>query len=195
MTRCLILALAAAMTCGSVAVSQEAAKPKPAETDADRDAVVMETVLKDLVTWPDSPAESKKDKKVRFSRVPREGKRDAATIVDMNKAEVREQLSKVPREVTREASADLVRRIGEAKPFKDYKPKDERIILWKEGEEDKDMGRIRPQVFHAYAPGYSKDHKFAVVRLGFPWSIHSGEAVYALAKRGSASSLMGQGSP
>ena len=33
-----------------------------------------------------------------------------------------------------------------------------------------------------FLPGYSKDGRYAVVRLGFPWSgrMHSGEAMYIL---------------
>lgn len=90
------------------------------------------------------------------------------------------------------AADDLARRARNKDGFKAFVPKNKRITMFtKEAEakqreidaRTKGFGGLGPQVFRAFAPGYSADRRVAVVFLSFGWSIHSAQATYILAKR------------
>lgn len=186
----LLLFLAAAWFWPTDGFAQEPPQPKVG-SDAGHDSAVLEVVLMDLLTWPDSPLESHETtKRILFSQ---EGPADRPTVADVLDGKHAKKkwakLSRIQRGLAREAAGDLVRRLEEKDAFKGFRPKETRIVIWdKRGADEKRDPRsllIRPQVFRAYAPGYSRDRQLAIVRLTFPWSgpMHSGDGTYVLARK------------
>jgi hypothetical protein len=173
-------------------VSAEAPKKEAVGREAAaRDATVLETVLLDLLTCPDSPWESRRGKKkqVFFSTEALTRGIDAEDVLRTNDDKALDKLSKEQLAAAKEAAADLSRRTKKKDVFKAFVPKDKRVAMFTkeqdqkaEKEQEKSFHLIGPQVFRAYAPGYSRDGKVAVVWLWFPWSIHSGDGLYLLAK-------------
>ena len=62
-----------------------------------------------------------------------------------------------------EAAGDLIRRLDGKEILKGLGLKDERIVVWDKkqavAKRDRIRGRARPQVFRAFAPGYSRDRQ------------------------------------
>jgi hypothetical protein len=163
---------------------------------AERDHAVIESVLKDLLSWADSPWEGTKgkaDRKIYFAR-------ESTTLVRDPDTVIREAASKDWANVTPEqiklaqtAANNLVNRLQEKRPFKEIKPTDNRIVVLEKKEADwipeKASDRVNiKQVFRATVPGYSKDGQLAVVEVRFPWSghMHDGAGVYLLAHKENA---------
>ena len=185
MTCRLLLLLAATGPWPTGGFAQEPPMPK-AGSDAGRDSGVLEVVLKDLLTWPDSPLEFPRatEKRLLFSPEALTDPLEVSDILDRLDRKKRAKPPRTQRELVREAAEDLVRRREVKHSFRDLRPKDPRIVIGDEGRADMKRGRVGPQVFRAYAPGYSRDRRLAVVRLTYPWSIHEGEGTYVLAKKG-----------
>ena len=89
-------------------------------------------------------------------------------------------------ELARQAAKDLVRRSRKKDAYERFAAKDTRSgVLDKEtnGSGAPHPGfPDRPELFSAYAPGYSRDQRLAVVRLAFTMELHGGVGTYILAK-------------
>jgi hypothetical protein len=170
----------------SVSLAQEPVKPT-SESEADRDSAVVGAVLKDLLSLPGSPLETRKGakKQILFSSVSLNSRLKPSDILEQTTPGEWKKLSPAQLGLAREAARELVRRLEGKEVLKGLKLEDPRIVIWdkaREGSEQDLRSFRRPQVFHAYAPGYSRDQRLAIVRLTFPWSKHSGHGTYVLAR-------------
>jgi hypothetical protein len=187
--KCLwFLAVASGWLWSTSLAGQERAKTKVEENQA-RDAAVLEVVLVDLLTQPDSPVEPRKEanKAIHFSAEALSYEIKAADVLESDEKELK-KLSADQRAGAREAAEDLVQRVNKKDAFKNFVPKDKRIKLYSKAQDEKDrqLNRFeRPQVFRAYSPGYSRDQELAVVQLSFSWSgnFHGAAGTYVLGKR------------
>ncbi|HET6324796.1 MAG TPA: hypothetical protein VFG04_08855 [Planctomycetaceae bacterium] len=183
-------------------------KAKQDRTKSD-DANVLEIVLSDLLARPHSPVESirsPQDAKepatpqLLFSTEPPAGKIEGGEVFPRGGggalaedfANEWEHLSAREQAGAKVAADDLARRARNKDGFKTFVPKNKRITMFtKEAEakqreidaRTKGFGGLGPQVFRAFAPGYSADRRVAVVFLSFGWSIHSAQAIYILVRR------------
>jgi hypothetical protein len=165
---------------------QEPPEPK-ASSDAGRDRAVLEVVLKDRFTWPDSPIEPRREtrKQILFSPDAPAYRPGLDEILDRTDVKEWNKISPVQLGLAREAARDLVHRLGEKEPFKGFLPSDRRILISDEigaPPTYDPLHPFQPQVFRAYAPGYSRDGRLAIVRLALPWSggVRSGNGTYVL---------------
>lgn len=173
----------------SVSLAQDPAEPKPG---ADRDLSALEVVLEDLLSWTESPLEPrrapKEEKRLLFATEARNGRLKAADFLNQHDHDQWAKLSATQNKLASEAAEDAVSHLQDKEPFKDFKPKNEQIVLWDKdrvNEAEKADLFGRPQVFRANPPGYSKDGRLAIVRLTFPWSggRHSGYVIYVLEQK------------
>lgn len=188
MTRLSRLLLCVAFVWPAWSEGQEPPKPK-SDSNAERDFAVLEVVLKDLMTLPDSPLTPRgaAEKQIRFSLEALNDRLSVAEVLEQHHRDQWRRLSPDQTKKVRESAQNLVRRLADKDPFERFKPKDERIILLDKVREEELRATTRrsrrPQVFRAYAPGYSNDRRIAIVLLTYPWSgRHSGEGTYVLAK-------------
>jgi len=188
MTRRQMLLVVATWPLASLVLGDEPPKPK-ANPGAARDSEVLEVVLKDLLTWSDSPLEPRKakEKQIRFSPEALTVKLELGDVFERPFPEQWKKLTPAQLGRAREAAVDLVHRVGEKDALKGVKLKDPRIIIWdkaREAAEPKRRGAYdHPQVFEVHAPGYSQGQEIAIVRVRFPWSIHGGFGTYVLLKK------------
>jgi hypothetical protein len=145
-------------------------------------------VLQDLLACPDSPLEPEDTiKQILFSPESPGYRPTLADVLARGSTNKWDKLSPAELAHAQQAADHLVRRSQEKDAFKGFKPKDKRIIVWDnrraEAGRDADRRRLRPQVFQAFPPGYSKDAQLAMVHLNFPWSVHSGTGTYVLARK------------
>lgn len=160
----------------------------PESDAARRDADVLEIVLLDLLTDPESPVEGRKLlKQIRFSPAPPERAPQLETVLRRYNAKAWERLSGGQVEAVKEGADDLARRAKARESLAAFHPKDARIVR---STREPDRNALRPQVFRAYPPGYTANGQLAVVHLVFPWSIHSGDTTYVLTKRADGWSIV-----
>jgi hypothetical protein len=154
---------------------------------AGRDSAVLEVVLKDLLSWPDSPLRDATKKQILFSPEALDYRLNVSDVLQQHDSREWDKLAPAQLGLATEAAGDLMRRLDGKEILKGLTLKDERIVVWDKkqavAKRGRLRGRARPQVFRAFAPGYSRDRQIAVVRLTFPWSIHSGYATYVLARK------------
>jgi hypothetical protein len=167
------------------------------EKTAARDFDVLETVLKDLLSSKESPLEGMRvpEAERRIRLFVEAGQRDFYSreiSIDISRA--------LPDTVYRgrarwiaQSVDDHVRRSARKNSFEAFRPTDHRIILTEQANEPttNSVYRRRRQVFLAYPPGYSRDGELAIVRMTFPWSIHSGYVVYVLSKENEGWRVLG----
>jgi hypothetical protein len=186
MTHRLLLLLAVASPWLTSGLPDEPPKPK-ADSDAVRDRAVLEIVLKDLLSCPDSGLLSREtNKRIHFSPEAPSYRTDLEHVLDRWKREKEwDKLSPVQFALAQQAARELIRRLEEKGVFEGFKPKDERIIIWDKARADatRDPQHWPLQVFHAYAPGYSQDRQLAIVRLTFDCFLHPGHTTYILARK------------
>jgi|HubBroStandDraft_6_1064221.scaffolds.fasta_scaffold867107_1 hypothetical protein len=157
---------------------------------ASRDAAVLEVLLLDVLTMPESPVEPSgaATKRLLFSTDPSVSKIGTSEILEFDDREAFARLSKTQLARVREAAEQLVERVNRNDGVKTFTPKDARLHLYTRQEEElqrKSTVGFGPQVFRCVGPGYSHDGRVAIVCLSFGWSIHSGRGTYILTKTGS----------
>lgn len=182
-------AVASGLLWTTLLAAQERPKSK-GEEDQVRDAAVLEAVLVDLLTQPDSPVEPRKEanKEIHFSTEALRNGVKGAEVLRMQDKKILEKLPTDQLAKAREAAEHLAQRVEKKEFFKDFVPKDKRIFLYVKdaAAKDKEESRLRgPQIFRAYSPGYSKDQELAVVRLSFTWSggFHGAGGTYLMQKQ------------
>jgi|SRR5579863_1276961 len=144
---------------------------------AELDNEVLATVLDDL------PAQH--GGKTIFARKAATYPQTIEKVLYRHKKEAWEILTEVQIGAFTEAAGQLVVRIDDKFLFESLKPHNERIqILENAAEKPEERSRrdILNRPVQAWPPGYSKDERFAVVRLVIPWSIHHAEATYLLSE-------------
>lgn len=153
---------------------------------ATRDAAVLNAVLDDLLTrsHPESPLFDK----THIFLAPDEVAPSLKVSEVIHELQLRDFSHVSPADLAlgREAANELIRRKDVAEVLNQFAPSDQRVILWDDAREDADRKKVffqRAQVFRALAPGYSRDHKFAVVYMRYPLDIHAGWGSWGLALR------------
>ncbi|MCB9772289.1 MAG: hypothetical protein H6754_07040 [Candidatus Omnitrophica bacterium] len=154
-----------------------------------RDELVLNTVLKDLLTYSgdDSPLKNAKGLPKTIFITPNAPiniqSQTVEKILTRNTQESWEKLTAEQLSATQEAAQNLVDRLLARDFFKDFTSEDTRIQIAKDGVE---LPRLTGAL-SAWSPGYSRNETIAVVRLHIPWSrIHSGDGTYILIKEGDA---------
>lgn len=191
MQRRTLLSLVAAFLRPALSSADEAPATMPKGKERP-DGAVLQVVLETLLTDPQSPLEPRRAerKQIFVSADPLLREASLETVLLRHDAKQWAKLSPEQVELTQLAAKDLARRAVAREHFQNFEPKDPRIILYTKADEEKaaqekDARRRvgRPQVFHAYPPGYSANGNLAVVHLEFPWSggFHSGNATFVLA--------------
>jgi len=185
------LVLASSLFWTTFLAAQEIPKSK-ADEDKTQDAAVLEVVLVDLLSNPDSMSGWNKEtkKEIYFSTdVPSHGTQalEAAEILRPSDDKKLEKLSADQLVSRREAAEHLVQRVGNKDVFKDFVPRDKRVRMYSKEEREKDeqrdfFNRLN-DVFSAYSPGYSRNRELAIVHLSFRWSIHGAVGTYVLTKK------------
>ena len=155
---------------------------------ADRDFAVIETVLRDLLAYKNSPLLDKDnpERKIFFSRDAVKSSISAAGMMSGMGyySQIWDKLSPAQIGSATEAVEDLVSRREDKEPFKGFKPSSSRIVVT-EKERPKEFGS---QKFWADTPGYSKDGSVAIVRMSFSnaYGDHGGACTYLVVKFRSA---------
>jgi hypothetical protein len=167
-----------------------AAEPKPAtQESAARDAGVLQTVFDDMLSKDnsESPVEWHGDQSepVYVSRSLREWRPTADRILQLSDEKKWNALTKHQIGSATEAADDLVARVAKRDPLPDLKSTSGRVKVYEDAGAATQPTREKlfpPRASHVLVPGYSKDRRFAVVHLSFPWSgmMHSGVATYIL---------------
>jgi hypothetical protein len=160
---------------------------------AARDAAVLEAVLLDVFTDPKSPLEGPREKgaPIRFTTTRLKRAPDPEIVLRRYDTKAWDRLSAAQLEQIKQAAGNLQRRVAAKDSLVGFRPKDARIaVLVPVQDEPRQRLPLGPQVFDAYPPGYTADGQLAVVHLGFPWSIHHGDATYILTRRGGGWSIL-----
>lgn len=156
-----------------------------ADEAANRDAAVLQVVFDDLLSTDneESPfkSHSVSSEPVYVSRhaprwPPRTG--DILHPIDKKKWDA---LTAAQLEAATQAADDLVQRFGMQASLPEFRSASGRLKVYEDAGATTQRTRENPfpdRGSDVYVPGYSKDGRYAVVRLGFPWSIHSGDATY-----------------
>lgn len=187
--------------CAAAVLVMAAGSPREEEADAARkahdeelrelDAHVLGAVLEDLMTYAggDSPLlnQERAPQSLWFSPAAIATDKLIEELLYEKDAERWEKLSQPQRAATRKAAAHLRDRIGTVRTFALVRPADKRIRVAENPEPSSDVpdspDRFSRPV-RAWAPGYTPDHGFAMVRLVIPWSMHHAEGTYLLARVG-----------
>ena len=186
----LIWAMVTLAGCGTSAMSA-AAEPKAATQEAIAgDAAVLQVVFDDMLSKDnsESPAEWTRDqsKPVYVSKNAPERRMDARQVLSLSDKKKLKTLTNAQLGAAAEAADDLVARASKGDRLPELRSTSGRVKIYEDAgaatqptRENFFQGERASRVF---LPGYSKDGRYAVVRLGFPWSgrMHSGEATYLL---------------
>ena len=172
---CLIVLVAS--WCAASGLAQEGSGSKPISKPV-RDFAVIETVLRDLLSYKKSPLIEKDDpeSKIRFSRDVRKSNGSADGVLSKLGycRLIWNKLSTGTDGSTTEAVEDLFSRREENEPFKGFKPSNSRIVVVDKEKFDP----LGPQRFSAEIPGYSKDGSAAIVKMSFSYGEHGGSCTY-----------------
>jgi hypothetical protein len=151
----------------------------------DLDAEVLQATLEDLKSYDgkDSPGlfNVRASEPVPFSSEPNRFPQTVDQVLFRYRDELWEALSEQDESLAKEAAGHLIERIETREEFGSFPvPAGYKV---QKPDEAKDNPRAERAV-SAWAPGFSADRKFAVVRLIIPWSIHHGEGTYLLSQQG-----------
>jgi hypothetical protein len=152
-----------------------------------RDWSVADVVLNDLLVWRDSPLLPAEPGEpiLLFSQEALAQEVTVARVLRRRNVEEWDKLSGEQLALAREAAEDLVRRLPKNDAYKRFASTDRRIRAVDKRQTEA-ATRVhypdRPQLVRAYAPGYSRDQRLAVVRLDFDTARHGGVGTYILAK-------------
>ena len=186
----LICGLVVLSGCGAPATSAAAGlKPTTQEAVA-RDAAVLQAVFDDMLSKDnsESPTEWTRDqsKSVFVSNEPPKRRVEASQVLSLSDEEKLKALTAAQRIAATEAADDLVARIDNGDRPPEPKSTSGRVKIYEGAGAATQPTRENPfggeRATRVFLPGYSKDGRYAVIRLGFPWSgrMHSGEATYIL---------------
>jgi hypothetical protein len=186
----LICGLVMLSSCGTPA-TPGAPESQPATQEAvARDAAVLQVVFDDMLSKDnsESPTEWTRDqsKPVYVSKNAPERRLDASQVLSLSQEKKLKALTAAQRSAATEAADELVARAGEGDPLPELRSTSGRVKIYEDAGAATQPTRENPfggeRASIVFLPGYSKDSRYAVVRLGFPWSgrMHSGEATYIL---------------
>ena len=159
--------------------------PTLAPAALNRDHVVIEVALADLLALPESPLASRKVPPAEIKFAPRATTYPvkATRILMRRDKEKWAALSKEQLDGASEAAEEIVRRNYAADGFKPFEPRDPRVRL-DDGAPTPGRNLRFDRPVSAWPPGYSADGNHAIVFLSIPWSMHHADATYLLARDG-----------
>jgi hypothetical protein len=177
--------------CSTPATPGAADEPMPTTRDgAGTDAAVLQVVFDDMLSKDNSESPREwtrhQSKPLYVSKDARERRIDASQVLSLSDEKKLKALTAAQRRAVAEAAGDLVARVEKADPLSELRSTSGRVRIYEDAgvatqpTRDKPFGGERAS--SVFPPGYSRDSRYAVVRLGFPWSgrRHSGEATYIL---------------
>jgi hypothetical protein len=187
----LICELALLSGCRTPATSALADEPKSTDPDAAaRDAAVLQAVFDDMLSQDNSeaPAEWNREQSepVYVSKNTSDGRPNASDILSRIDEKKWKPLTNAPLGAVTEAANDLVARADKGASLPELRSASGRLKIYEEAgaatqpTPENSFGGARAS--SVFLPGYSKDGRYAVVNLEFPWSgrMHSGEVTYIL---------------
>lgn len=166
-------------------------KAKPTTQDAaTTDSAVLQVVFDDMLSKDngESPTEWTRDqsKVVYVSKNPPDQRIDTSRVLSLSDEKKLGALTNPERGAATEAAHDLVARAGKRVPLPELRSTSGRVKIYEDAgaatQPTRENFLAGERASSVFLPGYSKDGRYAVVRLGFPWSgrMHSGEATYIL---------------
>ena len=177
---------------GEPATSAVAERKPTTQEAVARDAAVLQVVFDDMLSKDnsESPTEWTRDqsKPVYVSRNPPERPMEASRVLSLSDEKKLKTLKNAERDAATEAANDLVARAGKGEPLPELESTSGRVKIYEDAgaatQPTRENFLAGERASSVFLPGYSKDGRYAVVRLGFPWSgrMHSGEATYILAR-------------
>jgi hypothetical protein len=187
----LICGLALLSGCRGPATLPPAAEPASTRPSAAaRDAAVLQVVFDDMLSKDndESPMEwhGHQSAPVYVSKNSRRGPADASEIFSHRDEAKWKALTKAQQTAAAEAAADLVARVAKGDPLPELRSTSGRLKIYEDAGPATQPTRENflegERASAVYVPGYSKDGRYAVMNLGFPWSgrMHSGLATYIL---------------
>jgi hypothetical protein len=181
--------------CGTPATPAAADEPKPTTQEAAaRDATVLQAVFDDMSSRDnsESPAEWTRDqaKPIYVSKNTPKRRPDARQVLLRNDQKKWKALTNAQLRAAAEAANELVARADKGDPLPELKSTSGRLKIYEDAGAATRPAPENPfggeRASSVFLPGYSNDGRYALVRLGFPWSgrMHSGEATYLLERTG-----------
>ncbi len=153
------------------------------------DNEVLAAVLDDILTYrgEDSPVavQGSPPTEILFEPKPVQYPQTIDEVLFRHQQELWTKLTPTQTSASREAADHLVKRIQNRDFFVAFKPQDKRVRIHEEREAQTAEESVRSRFdrpIEAWPPGYSKNKRFAVVRLIVPWSIHHAEGTYVLSE-------------
>jgi hypothetical protein len=158
---------------------------QPSQAD---DAAALQVVFDDMLSTDNgnSPSEWRRDQSepVYFSKHAPERRLDASEVLSLSEDKKLKALTAGQRTAAADAADDLIARVDKKDTLPQLRSTSGRVKIYEDAGATTQAARENPfecnRVSSVFLPGFSKDGRYAVVRLGFPWSIHSGEATYIL---------------
>jgi hypothetical protein len=185
-----VFPLACAMLVASLAAVVAAGDSgSPDQSGPRRDSVVLRTVFDDMLSKDDSesPPEWHGDqsKPVYVSKNAPRQVPTVREILSHNDKKKWKALTDAQLQAASEGACDLVARAGKGESLPELGSTSGRVKIWEDAGAATQPSATQPTRFwerasDVYLPGYSKDGRYAVVNLEFPWSIHSGVVTYIL---------------
>jgi hypothetical protein len=165
--------------------------PAPIAIDPDRE--VLEAVFADLLTEKETPVHISDGPppSIIFEMLPIMTDQTVVQVLQHHDEALWAKLSPQQLALAQEAADHLVQRLQRDDPFKPFEPTDERVKVYHKPPPATDaleaLGRtMKDRPVTAWPPGFSTDHRFAVVKLGVPWSMHHADGLYLLTKEDGA---------
>ena len=152
------------------------------------DAAVLQAVFDDMLSKEnkEAPAEWTADqaRAVYVSKQVPERRSRVDEILQRSDKKKWEALTSAEVSAAKEAAEDLVARAVTGEKLPELRSASGRVKIFEEAGAATQPKSALPmsgeRASRVYLPGYTTDGRYAVVRLGFPWSMHSGEVTYVL---------------
>lgn len=158
------------------------------------DEAVIEAALRDLITADDDDSEMLRREQGKGEVMFSGECRDRAGLIEdvfrYAESEKWHSMDSADHRAAQEAAAMVIERVEGKQCFTPFRPRDARISLWEDdpaSTQPTDLWSPRSlRPVRAAPPGYGDQNRLAVVVFSFPWSMHSGNAVYVLRFDGEA---------
>ncbi|MFT3789225.1 MAG: hypothetical protein QM770_24110 [Tepidisphaeraceae bacterium] len=154
------------------------------------DAAVLRVVFDDMLRADNgrAPREWTRDlsKPVYVSREAERRRLSVNDVLSRHDTRKWDALSDTERAAASEAADDVIARLERADRLPAFRSTSGRIKVYEEAGAATQPTATQPFAERGSSvapPGYSKDRRYAVVHLAFPWSMHSGEVTYILERK------------
>ena len=183
---CMICSIVLMLAAGCAHAPPGAATTQPAAIAQDRDHVVIEAVLADLLAAKESPVavRGQAPTEIRFAEKAATYPVTAQGILLRHDKEKWAALSPTELDAATEAANEIVRRHASSDGFKPFVPRDARVNVQAEPTTQSARSSVLERPVQAWPPGFTADGRYAIVFLSIPWSMHHANATYLLQRGG-----------